>query len=142
MSIINRQAYPLSRQLDAEAGEMVLHKIEALGVQVLTRCSPVRQLTRLADDGSGDEIFCGFEFADGSVHEADLVIYAIGIRPRDDVARASGIQCHPRGGIIVGDDLKTSAEDVYAIGECASWRDNSYGLIGPGSKSAFCSNTG
>jgi NAD(P)H-nitrite reductase large subunit len=68
------------------------------------------------------------------VHEADLVIYAIGIRPRDDVARTSGIDCHARGGIIVGDDLSTSAEDVYAIGECASWRENSYGLIGPGSE--------
>ncbi|EAU81298.2 nitrite reductase [Coprinopsis cinerea okayama7 len=132
VSIINRSAYPLSRQLDSEAGEMVLHKIEAMGVQVLTRCSPSRQLTRPADDGSGDDVFCGFEFPDGSVYEADLVIYAIGIRSRDDVARASGIQCHPRFGIIVGDDLRTSAEDVYAIGECASWRENTYGLIGPG----------
>ena len=110
---------------------MVLHKIEAMGVQVLTHCSPTRQLTRVVD---GNEVFCGFELQDGKVHEADLVIYAIGIRPRDDVARASGINCHSRGGIVVGDDLSTSAEDVYAIGECASWRENSYGLIGPGSE--------
>ncbi|KAF6764112.1 nitrite reductase [Ephemerocybe angulata] len=129
VSIVNRQGFPLSRQLDAEAGEMVLHKIEAMGVQVLTRCSPTKQLTRTVN---GEEVFRGFELPDGSVHEADLVIYAIGIRPRDDVAKASGIKCHPRGGIIVGDDLKTSAEDVYAVGECASWRENSYGLIGPG----------
>ncbi|KAJ2923968.1 hypothetical protein H1R20_g13130, partial [Candolleomyces eurysporus] len=129
VSIVNRQAYPLSRQLDGEAGEMVLHKIEGMGVEVLTRCSPTRQLTRAVD---GEETFCGFELQDGKVHAADLVIYAIGIRPRDELARASGIKCHPRSGIIVGDDLKTSAEDVYAIGECASWRENTYGLIGPG----------
>ncbi|KAG6901833.1 hypothetical protein C0995_007404 [Termitomyces sp. Mi166 len=136
VSIINRSAYPLSRQLDAEAGEMVLHQIEAMGVQVLTRCSPTRQITRarVAEDGpgAGEEIFTGFEFQDGSIYEADLVIYAIGIRPRDDVARTSGLQCYPRGGIIVSDDLKTSVDNVYAIGECASWRENSYGLIGPG----------
>ncbi|KAG6895364.1 hypothetical protein C0992_001654, partial [Termitomyces sp. T32_za158] len=136
VSIINRQAYPLSRQLDAEAGEMVLHQIEAMGVQVLTRCSPVRQITRAHtnDDGSisNQDVFAGFEFQDGSIHEADLVIYATGIRPRDDVAKASGLQCHPRGGIIVSDDLKTSVDNVYAIGECASWKENSYGLIGPG----------
>lgn len=131
MSIVNRQGFPLSRQLDAEAGEMVLHKIEAMGVQFLTHCSPTRQLTK---DVGGVEVFSGFELPDGKVHEADLVIYAIGIRPRDELAKASGIKCHPRGGIIVGDDLKTSAEDVYAIGECASWRENSYGLIGPGSE--------
>ncbi|KAG6846032.1 hypothetical protein H0H93_015942, partial [Arthromyces matolae] len=111
VSIINRQAYPLSRQLDAEAGEMVLHQIEAMGVQVLTRCSPTRQITRVAEDGSAHEIFTGFELQDGSIHEADLVIYAIGIRPRDDVAKASGLKCHPRGGIVIGDDLQTSAEN-------------------------------
>ncbi|KAF8641373.1 hypothetical protein AX16_009994 [Volvariella volvacea WC 439] len=132
VSIVNRQAYPLSRQLDADAGEMVLHKIQAMGVQVLTNCSPKRQVTRLAEDGSVREVFTGLELQDGSVHAADLVIYAIGIRPRDDVARASGIRCHARGGIVVGDDLKTSAEDVYAIGECANWKENIYGLIGPG----------
>jgi nitrite reductase (NAD(P)H) len=38
VSIINRQAYPLSRQLDADAGEMVLLKIEAMGVHVCAGC--------------------------------------------------------------------------------------------------------
>ncbi|KAA8576814.1 hypothetical protein EYC84_006867 [Monilinia fructicola] len=37
-----------------------------------------------------------------------------------------------RGGIVVGDDLGTSVEDVYAIGECASWRNQTFGLIAPG----------
>jgi len=113
---------------------MVLHKIQAMGVQVLTRCSPKRQVTRPAEDGSREEVFTGLELQDGTIHEADLVIYAIGIRPRDDVARASGIQCHSNSGIVVQDDLKTSAADVYAIGECASWKGNIYGLIGPGSE--------
>jgi len=40
----------------------------------------------------------------------------------------SGIECHPRGGITVDDNLQTSASDVYAIGECASWKGNYYGL--------------
>lgn len=134
VTIINRQAFPLSRQLDADAGEMVLRKIEAMGVQVLTNCSPTAQLSRPADDGSSDEIFTGFTLQDGTTFEANLVIYAIGIKPRDELARASGIECHSRGGIVVRDDLQTSAKDVYAIGECASWKGNTYGLIGPGSK--------
>lgn len=134
VAIINRQAFPLSRQLDADAGEMVLRKIEAMGVQVLTNCSPAAQLSRPAEDGSSDEIFTGFSLQDGSTFDADLVIYAIGIKPRDELARASGIECYSRGGIVVRDDLQTSAKDVYAIGECASWKGNTYGLIGPGSK--------
>jgi nitrite reductase (NAD(P)H) len=114
---------------------MVLNKIEALGVQVLTNCSPSEELTRPAADGSDQHIFTGFKLQDGSLHAADLVIYAIGIQPRDELAKSGGIECHPKGGIIIGDDLQTSARDVYAIGECANWKGNFYGLIAPGSKS-------
>lgn len=113
---------------------MVLRKIEAMGVQVLTNCAPVEQLSRPSEDGSSEEIFTGFILQDGSTFEADLVIYAIGIKPRDELAKACGIESHSRGGIVVRDDLQTSAKDVYAIGECASWKGNTYGLIGPGSK--------
>lgn len=60
---------------------------------------------------------------------------AVGITPRDDLARSSGINVHKRGGIDVDDALMTSAEDVYAIGECASWRGHTYGLIAPGGAS-------
>ncbi|KAJ6590581.1 nitrite reductase [Mycena vulgaris] len=132
VAIIHRQPHLLSRQLDADAGEMVLQKIQAMGVEVLTSCSPVEQLSSSADDGSGQDVFVGFKLADGAIFRADLVIYAIGIKPRDEIARASGIQCNSKGGIIVGDDLQTLSKDVYAIGECASWRKNTYGLIGPG----------
>ncbi|KAJ7594501.1 NADPH nitrite reductase [Mycena floridula] len=133
VSITVRQKYPLSRQLDDDAGEMVLHKIQDLGVQVLTNAEPQEQRTRLADDGSGDQIFTGLTFKDGSFLDAEMAIYAIGIKPRDDLARSSGIECSPKGGIVVNDSLETSAEDVYAIGECASWHGNfTYGLIAPG----------
>jgi nitrite reductase (NAD(P)H) len=113
---------------------MVLRKIEALGVNVLTKCSPTKQLSRLSEDDPSEEVFMGFILQDGTTLEADLVIYAIGIKPRDELAKASGIECHPKGGVIIRDDLQTSAQDVYAIGECASWKGNTYGLIGPGGK--------
>ncbi|KAG1776329.1 hypothetical protein EV702DRAFT_1179952 [Suillus placidus] len=100
--IINRQVFPLSRQLDDEGGEIVLRRIEAMGVRVLTRTS------------------------------AEMVIHAIGITPRDDLARQAGLKCVEKGGIVVNDLLQTSAQDVYAIGECASWKGNTYGLIAPG----------
>jgi nitrite reductase (NAD(P)H) len=132
---MNRKSFPLSRQLDDEGGEMVLHKIEAMGVEVLTNCSPTAQLTRPADDECNADIFTGFALQDGAIHEAELAIYAIGIQPRDELAKTSGIECDAKGGIIVDDNLETSAKDVYSIGECASWRGRTYGLIGPGSMS-------
>ena len=132
VSIINRQGYPLSRQLDQEAGTMVLRRIEDMGVKCLTNVNVSSMLTEPCPEDPGMDVFKGFEFTDGECLEADLVIMAVGITPRDDLARASGIKCHARGGIDVGDDLMTSAKDVYAMGECASWKGNTYGLIGPG----------
>ncbi len=136
--IVNRQAFPLSRQLDADAGELVLQRIEALGVKVFTNAvvkdiltTPAPRTGLNADEGK-DDLFTGVEFNDGTILDCQLIIFAVGISPRDELARVSGITCHPRGGISVGDDLMTSAEDVYAIGECARWRGHTYGLIAPG----------
>ncbi|KAJ8585502.1 nitrite reductase [Rhizopogon salebrosus TDB-379] len=124
--IVNRQGFPLSRQLDDEGGEIVLRRIEAMGVRVLTRTS-VKDIT-VASDG----ILTGLILSDDQHLKAEMVIYAIGITPRDDLARQAGLKCVEKGGIVVNDLLQTSAEDVFAIGECASWKGNTYGLIAPG----------
>lgn len=124
--IINRQAFPLSRQLDDEGGEIVLRRIEAMGVRVLTRTS-VKDIT-VTSDG----VLTGLILSDDQHLKAEMVVYAIGISPRDDLARQAGLKCLEKGGIVVNDLLQTSAQDVYAIGECASWKGNTYGLIAPG----------
>ncbi|CCO35367.1 nitrite reductase (NAD(P)H) large subunit [Rhizoctonia solani AG-1 IB] len=137
VAIINRQAYPLSRQLDSEAGEMVLRKIEGMGVKVITKVNVTNITTEkipeaeIEYDGKS-EVMTGFDLADGTRVECDLAVFAIGIKSRDDLARSANIECHPRGGVIVNDDLSTSAPNVYAIGECTSWKGNTYGLIAPG----------
>ncbi|PPQ70227.1 hypothetical protein CVT24_013085, partial [Panaeolus cyanescens] len=136
VSIVNRQAYPLSRQLDADAGEMVMRKIEGMGVDILTNTYPCEQIctpeSGSSEDSSIKKVFAGLRLQNGAVLSADLVIYAIGISPRDELAKMAGIECASRGGIVVNDFLETSAKDVYAIGECANWNGNSYGLIAPG----------
>lgn len=104
-----------------------------MGVRVMTNCSPKAQVTRPADDEPSSDIFTGFVLQDGTTYDADLAIYAIGIQSRDELAKISGIECTAKGGIVVDDYLQTSAKDVYAIGECASWQGNTYGLIAPGS---------
>ncbi|THH20470.1 hypothetical protein EUX98_g8578 [Antrodiella citrinella] len=131
VTIVNRRAYPLSHQLDAHGGEIVLRRIEAMGVRVVTNASP----TDLITVHKGDEtVLTGLKMQDGSILDSEIVIFAIGITPRDDLARASNIKCMEGGkhGIVVNDFLETSAPDVFAIGECASWKGETYGLIGPG----------
>src|SRR4051812_9105967 len=64
---------------------------------------------------------------------ADHCFIQIGIKARDELARRAGIRCADRGGgIVISPDLSTSAPDVFAIGECASWENQTFGLIAPG----------
>ncbi|MBU2512172.1 FAD-dependent oxidoreductase [bacterium] len=50
--------------------------------------------------------------------EADMVIMAVGVRPRDQLAKAAGLLVSPRGGIVVNNRLQTSDPDIYAAGDC------------------------
>jgi len=57
------------------------------------------------------------------VVEADLALVGIGSVPNDEVARDSGIEVDPAGGIVVDDRCRTSLEGVYAAGDVASQWD-------------------
>jgi rubredoxin-NAD+ reductase len=53
----------------------------------------------------------------GETIEADIVVSAVGVRPRIDLAQASGIETNR--GIVTNRLLETSAPNVYAMGDCA-----------------------
>ena len=62
----------------------------------------------------------------------DLVVIAAGIRPRSQLAADCGLTRAGDGGIVVDDFLRTSDPAICAIGECASHRSRTYGLLSPG----------
>lgn len=128
VAVVERNRWVLSRQLDADAGGMVVQQVRELGVEVLLG----KRVGRVEVGEQGGEVR-GVWFEDGEFMACDVVCFAIGVRPRDELAREAGIACADRGGgIVVDDGLRTSAEDVYAIGECASWKGQTFGLIAPG----------
>jgi len=53
---------------------------------------------------------------DGSAFQADIVLSAVGLKPRVGLAQDAGLEC--ARGILVNRRLETSARDVYAIGDC------------------------
>jgi nitrite reductase (NADH) large subunit len=71
-------------------------------------------------------------FADGSHLETDMIVFSAGIRPRDELARQCGLEVGPRGGIVIDNGCRTSDPDIYAIGECALWNGQLFGLVAPG----------
>ncbi len=49
--------------------------------------------------------------------KADIVILSIGVRPNSELAKGCGLECNPRGGIIIDEYLRTSDENIYAVGD-------------------------
>ena len=52
--------------------------------------------------------------------EADVVIIATGVRPNTEFLKDSGIEMLRNGAIVVDNHGRTSIEDVYAAGDCAT----------------------
>lgn len=112
-------------QIDDLGGKVLRKKIEDLGVEVHTQ-----KATQSIEQGTTHTNV--MKFADGSTLETDLIVFSAGIRPRDELARQSGLVVGERGGIVINDLCQTSDEDIYAIGECALWQGKIYGLVAPG----------
>lgn len=55
--------------------------------------------------------------SDGSTLATDMVVFATGVAPNNEVAKAAGVKLTDRGQIIVDDRLQTNVEDIYAIGD-------------------------
>ncbi len=112
-------------QVDAPGAGVLRRRIEELGVTVHTG----KNTLAIVD---GEEGTHRMEFADGTSLETDMIVFSAGIRPRDELARASELTLGPRGGIAIDDDCLTSDPHIYAVGECAAWRGQMFGLVAPG----------
>jgi len=95
--------------LHPAAAAAVQAGLESLGARF--HLGPVlNRLQRVAD---------GLEahLSDGQVIPCDVVVSAIGLRPRIDLAAAAGVQVNR--GVVVDRHLKTSHDNIYALGDCA-----------------------
>jgi nitrite reductase (NADH) large subunit len=111
----------MERQLDPRAAAMLKRAIEKKGVDVLLNAETSGLV--------GVHRVEGVELKDGRTIAADLVILAAGIRPKAGIAAAAGI--HVNRGIVVNDRLETSVAGIHAIGECAEFAGQCYGLVEP-----------
>lgn len=114
----------MPRQIDDAGSRVLVRKIEDLGVRV--------HLNKATQEVLGNGRVAGMRFQDGDVLDVDMIIVSAGIRPRDDLARACGIEVGERGGVAVNDLLQTSDPSIYAIGEVALHGGMIYGLVAPG----------
>ena len=114
----------MPRQIDDAGSGVLQRQLALLGLQI--------HLSKSTQQITGDDSITGMQFADGSHLEVDMLVISAGIRPRDELAKSSGLDTHPRGGIIVDNFLQTSDPAIFAIGECAVAHHMIYGLVAPG----------
>lgn len=111
----------MDRQLDGRAAALLAGAIEAKGIEIALGADTAAI--------SGTSRVEGVMLQDGRAFPAELVVFAIGIRPETALARSAGLACNR--GIVVDDALATSASGIWAIGECAEHRGQVYGLVEP-----------
>ncbi|QCI15285.1 FAD-dependent oxidoreductase [Pseudomonas putida] len=95
--------------LHPAAAAAVQAGLQGLGVRF--HLGPV--LTRLQQVTDGLEA----HLSDGRVIACDLVVSAIGLRPRTELAAAAGLQVNR--GVVVDRELRTSHQNIFALGDCA-----------------------
>jgi nitrite reductase (NADH) large subunit len=76
------------------------------------------------------------DFADGGRLDVDVVVVATGVRPRDELARAAGLEIGERGGAVVDLTCRTADPHVWAVGEVACIEGRCLGLVAPGNTMA------
>ena len=112
----------MERQLDPAAGHLLEMAFADRGVDVITKANTQEIL------GEGGRVK-SVRLDDGTEIEAAIVVMAVGIRPSTGLAKEVGLEVNR--GIVVGDDMRTSDPDIFALGECVEHRGHCYGLVAP-----------
>jgi len=109
----------LPRQLDREGAAVLQERIEQGGLRIITGNSCARVL------GDGQAESCVLK--SGEELQFDLLLVSAGARSDVALAQRAGLAC--ARGVVVDDHLRTSAPDVYAIGDVAEFQGRVWGII-------------
>jgi len=113
----------MERQLDGRASQLLRHSIEQKGIHIITEANT----EALIGDENGH--VKQIRLKDGTVLDADLVVFAVGIRPNIALAQSAGLRCNR--GVLVNDTMQTFDPSIYAVGECIEHRGQTFGLVEP-----------
>ena len=109
----------LPRQLDDECSLMLKKEIENKGIKVV--------LSATTEEIMGNGAVTGIKLKDGQNFDADIVLIQAGIRATIDLAQNSGLETNR--GIIVNAYLETSKKDIFAVGDCVEYKNQTWGII-------------
>ncbi|WP_315837796.1 nitrite reductase large subunit NirB [Bradyrhizobium prioriisuperbiae] len=120
-SVVHLMPTLMERQLDPNAAYLLQKAIEQRGIEILTGANTSAIL--------GSDKVEAVRLDDGRTLPADLVVMAVGIRPNAILAKEAGLEV--KRGLVVDDFLRTSDDNIFAVGECVEHRGQCYGLVAP-----------
>ena len=131
VTVIQRGEHVLPT-IDAEMAGALADELASAGIDVRFG----RTVKAYREHLDGVEI----ELDDGAKLEADLAIVSTGVRPNTAIATEAGLECGPRGHIVVDEHLRTSDPDIFAAGDAVEVVEPVFGgrtvipLAGPANK--------
>jgi NADH oxidase (H2O2-forming) len=109
VGVTKRSPPPFPRNLDPDMGKLIREYLESEGLEIW--------FGKGIDGINGTDRVESVEIA-GETIPTDIVVMAVGVAPETTLAEKAGISVD-RGGIVTDERMRTSATDVYAIGDCA-----------------------
>ncbi len=120
--------------LDQEMSVPLRYELEKHGVNVILG----QKVTAFSRDASSGRLAAALD--NGAELFADFVVMSVGVRPNSELAKAAGLELNSRGGIVVDEKLRTSDENIYAVGDVIQVKDPVFGgdtmipLAGPANR--------
>lgn len=122
VTVVHIMGHLMERQLDEAAGYLLRKSLEAKGITIKLQANSKEIV---GEDGHVKALMLD----DGTELPCDLLVMAVGIRPNIALAQEAGLAVGK--GIHVDDQLCTSDEDVFAVGECVEHDGAIFGLVAP-----------
>jgi len=114
VSMVEKLDRVLPMALDDKASELVAERCQEQGIDIVTGVSVSRLESRGGNKGMA-------VLEDGAEMDFDLLVMAVGVRPRTELAEAAGIPSER--GIQVDEHQRTGGKDIYAAGDAVAAMD-------------------
>lgn len=119
-TVVMQEPHPMQNGFGEQVGRFVRGVLESHGVTVVGGV----EVERLSGE---DERVAQIHCTDGTAIDAELIVLGVGAVPDVMLAKGSGFALGERGGILVDEQLRASAPNSFAAGDCAEFASVMFG---------------
>ncbi|MCE5258020.1 MAG: FAD-dependent oxidoreductase [Chloroflexi bacterium] len=119
VTVVEMMQWLLPRQLDEQGASALTALLTRRGLRIITN----DQCVEVKGNGHAEQVM----LKSGISLPAELVAVSAGVRPNIQLAQAAGLTCSR--GVVVDDYMRTSAPDIFAVGDIAEHNKCVFGII-------------